>query len=233
MKILIVENDESDLKDILELFKNFQQEKDFKLDISTEKNYEKVLKIANDFDIIVLDIELDDTNGIDLAKSIRVYNKDIRIIFISNYNRYLLDGYKAKADLYLLKPVNQFQFNSEMSEIAWDYIYQNQSYFNPKIYPTKLYYKDIIYIEMLQRKSIIHMVNKEEIGSYFTLKKWIEIIDNAPFAQPHRSFYVNLTHINHYELNEITMDNNERISITPIYKEAFQRQYFQYINRKV
>lgn len=233
MKILIVENDDLDLKDILELFDNFQQDKDFKLNISIEKDCCKVLEIVDNFDILILDIELDNANGIDLARKIRTNNKDIRIIFISNYNRYLLDGYKAKADLYLLKPVNKIQFNSEMNEIAWDYIYQNKGYYNPKIYPLKIYYKNILYVEMLQRKSILHMVSNEEISSYYPLKKWIQIIDDAPFAQPHRSFYVNLTHIKHYDINEITMDNGESILITPIYKETFQKKYFMYINKKV
>lgn len=233
MRILIVENDESDLNEILTLFDKFQEHQDFKLDIIVKTNIDTIMKEHDNFDIIILDIELDNTNGIDLARTIRKENKDIRIIFISNYNRYLVDGYKARADLYLLKPVNQIQFNKEMRDIAWDYIYSNQGMFNPKIHPSKIYFKNILYIEILQRKSIIHLTNKQEISCYYTLKKWISIISDAPFAQPHRSFYINLSHIKEYKINEVIMEDNTSISITDVYRKNFQTEYFRYINRSI
>ena len=233
MRILIVENDKSDLDEILNLFDNFQGHQDFKIDISVETNIDTLIEIHDKFDIVFLDIELNDINGIELARKIRQENKDIRIVFISNYNRYLRDGYKARADLYLLKPVSQVQFNKEMREVAWDYIYSNQGIFNPKIHPSKIYFKNILYIEILQRKSIIHLIDNKVVSCYYTLKKWMSLIDDAPFAQPHRSFYINLSHIKKYRINEIIMEDNITISVTDVYRKKFQAEYFRYINRNI
>ena len=61
-------------------------------------------------DLIFLDIQMPDLNGIELA---RVRNKGTdkpRIIFTTAYNQFALEGYKVDALDYLLKPFNYEEF---------------------------------------------------------------------------------------------------------------------------
>ena len=234
MNILIVENNVKELTDLFTLLHNFEKNQDTPLNISTESNYDKIVSSVDLYDVIFFDIELNNgMNGITLARKIRERNKDVRIIFITNYARYSISGYEAKADLYLLKPVNQEEFNQKMANVLWDYIYSNLGIIDTRLKQTKLYFHNILYIEMLQRKVIIHLKNEENVSCYDTLLQWKNILKDAPFSQPHRSFLVNMQHIQKYEEDYIVMKDNIQIPITKIFKDEFRENYIRYLNRRI
>lgn len=56
-------------------------------------------------DVLLLDIEMGNMDGVTLAKKVRSSNKEVQIIFITGYMDYILDGYEVEALHYLLKPV--------------------------------------------------------------------------------------------------------------------------------
>ena len=233
MDILVIENNKTDLSDTLALLEQFSKDMDIEINYHVEDDYQRVLTIHHQYDIIMMDIELDaGFNGIDLAKAIRRTNKDIKIIFLSSYNRYLLDGYKAKADLYLLKPVQQQLFNQEMKEVVADAIYHTKGIFDERLSQTKIYFSDILYIEMLSRKLNLHFLDGHTIGCYDTLIKWLDLLKECPFAQIHRSFIVNMEHITKFEKKSVTLKNNKKLQISDGYLNQFKIAYMGYLNRR-
>ncbi len=63
-----------------------------------------------DFDVLLLDIEMDGMDGVTLARTIRQTNDDIQIVFITGYTDYIAEGYEVSALHYLTKPVNEEKF---------------------------------------------------------------------------------------------------------------------------
>ena len=63
-----------------------------------------------DFDILLLDIEMAEMDGVSLARRIRRDNTGVQIVFITGYSDYIADGYDVEALHYLLKPVKKEQF---------------------------------------------------------------------------------------------------------------------------
>ncbi len=59
-----------------------------------------------DFDILLLDVEMDGMDGVTLAKAIRRENDDIQIVFITGYTDYIAEGYEVSALHYLTKPLD-------------------------------------------------------------------------------------------------------------------------------
>ena len=60
-----------------------------------------------DFDILLLDIEMPELNGIELAKAVRRENSTVQIIFITGYYEYFSDGFDVSALHYLIKPADE------------------------------------------------------------------------------------------------------------------------------
>ena len=58
------------------------------------------------FDLLLLDIEMGQLDGVTMAKEIRRDNQDVQIVFITGYSDYIAEGYEVAALHYLLKPVN-------------------------------------------------------------------------------------------------------------------------------
>ncbi len=61
----------------------------------------------NDFDILLLDIEMGAMDGVTMAKKLRKENETIQIIFITGYSDYIAEGYEVAALHYLMKPVRE------------------------------------------------------------------------------------------------------------------------------
>lgn len=69
-----------------------------------------------EYDLIFLDIELGDYNGIEIASKIRTYNRSSIIIITSSFKKYLIDGYKIEAKRYLIKPIINDNLNMYIND---------------------------------------------------------------------------------------------------------------------
>ena len=65
---------------------------------------------VKNYDILLLDIEMKDMDGVEMAKRIRKVDSDVVIIFITGYSDYILDGYDVGALNYLMKPLDKEKF---------------------------------------------------------------------------------------------------------------------------
>lgn len=59
------------------------------------------------YDILLLDIEMAEMNGVQLARIVRGENKEVQIVFITGYMEYIADGYDVEALHFLIKPVTE------------------------------------------------------------------------------------------------------------------------------
>lgn len=234
MKILIFEDNESELHNLIDCLHNFfnKYKFDLKYLISNTMDTEFVLNHIYDYDIFFLDIEVNHFNGIDIGVQIRKINRDATIIFVSNYFKYLIDGYKAQANRYFIKPIDQEVFNLEMNTIILDYIRNFDGFLDSKIYPKKIYYKEIYYVEHISRKSYLHLSNGNVIKTTYTLKYWKELFPSY-FIQTHKSFLVNLNYISGFKKKEIILENEENIPISRVFRKQLEDAYSISIRRSI
>lgn len=205
MKILIVEDD---LK-IQNLLIKSINEIDNNIQIKTSISSEKALKIAKNYsiDIFILDIQLIDYKGTQLAKQIReLYKyKYTPIIFATVLANEELSAYREiKCYSFLIKPFTKAEIKNALKE-AIDYndsieykiknirIEQKSQIFEYDI-------NDIIYIESFRKRKEIYVltVDKEVIAntiSGYSIKALLELIDDEDFIQSHRSYIINKRYI--------------------------------------
>ena len=61
----------------------------------------------SDYDILLLDIEMGEMDGVSLAKRLRRENETLQIVFVTGYSDYISEGYEVAALHYLMKPVQE------------------------------------------------------------------------------------------------------------------------------
>ena len=184
-----------------------------------------------DFDLVFLDIELGDKNGIEFGKHIRSIKPNITLVLTTNFKQYALDGYKIKADRYYLKPIDRNELYIELKDVLEDFIGNHKYYLDDKISFNKIYFKDVIYVEKNDSKTYIHLIGHRPIESNKTLKEWLDIFNTKNFCIIQRTCFVNLTNIKSYRINEITMINNVVFPVSRNYKDSFKDAYTKYILR--
>ncbi|MEM0578072.1 LytR/AlgR family response regulator transcription factor [Flavobacterium polysaccharolyticum] len=191
-----------------------------------------VLEILNNekIDLIFLDIQMPELTGIELSKTV---SKDTRIIFTTAFSEYALDGFKADALDYLVKPFNFEEFyNASLKAKEWfglkrqsvsdktadkNFIFVKSEYKQLKI---KL--DDVLYFEGLKDYIKIWLINQSKaILTLMSLKSLEEELPESKFIRVHRSFIVALDKIEAIERNQILI-NTKRITIAEQYKIKFQ-----------
>lgn len=112
-------------------------------------------------DIALLDIEMDEVNGIQIAKKIHEINPWVFIIFITNYREYAADAFRVKAFGYIKKPVEQKEIEQYFQQAIYyvrgmqkkkEYSFLNFKSDNEIV---KIRQDEIIYIEKEIRKLVI------------------------------------------------------------------------------
>lgn len=233
MKILIYEDNETDLKQLLDCLQNFALKNHIKCNANICKKAEQIFKEAVDSDLVFLDVEGEDASGIDIGIKLREMNSDIKIIFITNYSKYLIDGYKASANRYFLKPIDPTFFEIELESVFNDYLMNSFGFIDEKISPLKIYIKDILYVEFTNRKTYLHLTSGKVLDTPYTLKYWSEKLSSYHFSQSYKSFLVNLRQVSGFSNNDIILNNNEKIPFSRLYKNDFEQAYYKCLRRMI
>ena len=180
-------------------------------------------------DLVLLDIQMPDMNGIDFSKTL---TPNTKIIFTTAFKDYAFEGFKVDAVDYLLKPFNYAEFLKAVNKVAErigitddkgktpysdNFIFVKSEYKQVKINLDEVYYfeglKDYIKIWLTtQPKPVLTLMS---------LKMLEQELPEENFMRVHRSFIVSLNKINSVERSQIII-NNERITVAEQYKEKFQ-----------
>lgn len=232
LRIAICDDSPTDLEIVKEMTTDLLYSLNLEYEIEEYTNGKELLESPISFDLILLDIEMDQINGITIARELRKYNNDSIIVFITNSTNYLQAGYTVRADRYLVKPLDNQEFDYELTCVLNNQILDNKFILDKRIGEYKLYLRDIIYIEFYNRKTVIHKIN-EQISTYITLKEWNLLLDNYYFSQTHKAYIVNLKHIKQITTSTIILSNNGTLPISRKYKDTFKRKYFTFVGERV
>lgn len=173
-------------------------------------------KSNQDFaDIVLLDIQMQNKNGIEIAKQIHEINSEIIIIFISNYDSYMQIGYEVNAFRYILKnQINTFLEKNLNSAIA-EVMKQNKQKFSFKSKGEirHIRYTDIIYFESQRR--FINMISTTETNTFYGKLDEIEKqLNDARFVRCHKSYLINADYIESTTAKAVNLANKYSIPIS-------------------
>ncbi|NDP20778.1 MAG: response regulator transcription factor [Paludibacter sp.] len=184
----------------------------------------------NEVDLMFVDINMPDLNGIDFVKSL---TQKPQIIFTTAYSEYAIEGFKVDAIDYILKPIS-FEIFLKSANKAKTWFEMNEK--QPETIQTtkdclfvKSEYKlirimlsEIKYIESANEYIQIHLINDQPVTTLIRLKSMEEQLPKNKFMRVHRSFIVNLDRVTEIERNRIVFDHKVYIPIGDQYKENFQ-----------
>lgn len=184
--------------------------------------------LEDQIDIVFLDIQMPQLNGLEFAK---IIPQHCRVIFTTAYDKYAIQGFKVDALDYLLKPVSYDDFlaaankaqrwvqtvrNCGGNASARDYIIVKSEYRLIQI-PCA----DILFIEGLKDYVKIYVSDEQKsIMTLMNMKTLEQSLPASQFMRVHRSFIVNTSKIKIIERNRIVF-NNRYIPISDTYKQAF------------
>ena len=165
-----------------------------------------------DYDILLLDVEMKNISGIELAKQIRSMDHRVEIIFTTSHFELSGEGYEVDALHYLIKPIAETKLMEVLSKAA-----QKLSVEPPSLVivcngeTVKILEPDILYIESFRHYVVVHTQSTE-----YKLKENLSALKgklSSDFYQTHRSYLVSLKHIRKISRTAVWLDCGAEIPL--------------------
>lgn len=170
----------------------------------------------NKVDIAFLDIMVNDENSMDWSIE-NLNNNYTQIIFMTSYPQCAYNLSEANCCYYIIKS----RMNNEVLTKAIRRALQNTTKKDPNLTIVKLgsknyiiNYQDIIYIETFNNNLVLHIKDSDNITIYSSLKDYAEKLP-PNFLRCHKSYMVNMNHINGYEPHKFNVISGNEIPIPP------------------
>ena len=230
MVIGIIEDDSYFLNILNDKVKKVIQENDIILTYNNFKSFDDVLNDKKqEFDLLLLDIELGKNNGIDLALKVNEITPYTQIIYITAYMQYVSDVYQSKhtyfinkENLYKYFPIAINQAIENINHLKSQYLYIS---WNKQ--KNEVYQKDIIYIERKSRVSYVY-TKKEVYKTSLKINELILLLNDS-FCICHKSFILHMDYIKDINHNSVQLMNQQIIPISRSQKEVFKKLYNRYL----
>jgi Response regulator of the LytR/AlgR family len=185
------------------------------------------VEMGNSFDIIFLDIEMGQEDGITVARRIRKIDKKVLVVYVTSHENYMMESFEIRPFRFLVKPVSEEQME-HCFQAAYEDISSSDSYFRYSYQRIshKIQIGEILYFESNRRKVkiITEKENFELYGKLNDIEKSLER-SKATFLRVHQSFLVNYRHIERLGYDFIVLNNGKRISISEDRRKSISKQY--------
>lgn len=182
-----------------------------------------------DYDVLILDIEMGGMSGMELAGKIRETDGDIPILFVTGYAEYMQFGYDVTALHYLTKPLKKEKFFSVLDRLPGEQREKEKILFQMDQGSISLPVGDIWYVEAEGHRCILHTQN-----AVIPLKEGISSVEKrltgyGQVVKCHRSYLVNLQHVSVVLKEEMILDDQGRVPVSRNLRravnDAFIRRY--------
>lgn len=233
MKIIICDDEPLAREQIKDFISHYNQPMpEFELsEFSSGEEIIKNLKNNLPVDIVFLDIELNNIDGIDTAKFIRIYDKKAIIIFVSSHKERVFDTFDCETFNFIIKPFSKEKFN-EVFERALNKYKLMHEYFivTWKNESIKVPIESIKFFEICRKHIIFHTYDGE-YEMIATLGETLSKLAPYGFLQTHQGYVVNMNLIKRFDGLDIILVDGTRVMMSSRKRTEVLTEYANYISR--
>lgn len=212
MRVAIIEDELICSKQLQEYLEDFNKEINDEIICGVfDRGTEFLNSFHNDWDLILLDIEMPGMDGMTVAREIRKKDGNVLIIFVTQMAQYAIAGYEVEALDYVLKPVNYHIFSLKMKRVMKILESRQDDYLllQKGTVGNKVPLNDILYIEVFNHTLHYHTVNEViTVTGSRTISQMEEELKNKGFCRCHQCYLVNLHKVIRYDSEQVYLDKD-------------------------
>ncbi|XBX04684.1 response regulator transcription factor [Enterocloster clostridioformis] len=223
VKVGILENEKNYADSLYELLEDWATTRSCILKVDQFNTGQGILQNGAplNYHIVFIDIQLDDMNGVTVAKELRKRNYTSEIVFLTAFKEYVFEGYNVHALNYILKPITYEKLEGCMDAVLKNiqsdhYTLRNRD----KI--ISIPYSKVIYISSLRHH--MEIVTSEETYTHLiSIKQLLELLPTQ-FIRCHRTLIINAYHIKKLEGHIVTMSNSVTLPVSNTYLKSVRKK---------
>ena len=232
MKILICDDEGIYLNELCQYIEEYMKSRQILYTLTALSDPASAMGEDAIYDLAFLDIQMPGIDGITLAKHLRRLNSKLALFFVTNYDEYQDEAMDLRAFRFFEKPFNAARLYAGLDK-AMEYI--DGAYVDIFLSEYGVHRRviadDILYLTREGRKVIVTTTTQK----FSTTEKYDDLCAKLPqlfFYPVHKSFLINLHHVQQYTYAELTLANGARIPVAPRKQSAFHKFWFEYLRRR-
>lgn len=236
LKIAVCDDDESEIMLIKGYSERYSVQYDNFLEFTSFHSGEELLKRykKGDFDLILLDVEMGEMDGIYVADQIRhIPDHDVNIIYVSNFPQYMQASFGVRAAQYLTKPLSYEIFEEKINELI-AYITEDKENIIDVNYEGEHYFVGETSILSIESQGTKIRINTDKAS--FLIRGKISDYKNVCakyMIMPNRSMLVNTRYIYRISGNVIELSNGQEIRISRRKIAEIKKEIGKNLSRRV
>lgn len=227
-QVVICDDQMQDRDHVHTLVSQWAVERGISLDVTLFSSAEALLmqNAQQQCDILLLDIEMGQMDGVSLAKTIRQTNQSVQIIFITGYSDYIAEGYEVAALHYLMKPLQQEKLFPVLDR-AVEKCKREERCLNLVLSGEilRIPFYDIAYLDVHQNYATVHTLSHPDSSEYTVKRTLSELamqLDDR-FCRVGRSLLVNLHCIRRVTRTQVLLSGDIALPLPRGAYEALNR----------
>lgn len=237
MNIAILEDDNQDMEHLRLLLETYAEKRDLRMAVETFSISEKFLRAfsAGKYDLIFFDNYIGSGLGIDVARKVRLMDKNVDIVFVSMSAEFAISGFEVRALHYLIKPVtiNELEQVFERREEKCLTASTQEDFIDVmtehETIPIPI--DAIQYIEVVDKTCLIHH-NGRDTKTYMSLEKLTEYLPGSKFLRTHKSYVVNVAFVKTMGKSAFLMKDDVEVPIGRTHLVSCKREYMKYLAKQ-
>ena len=181
------------------------------------------------WDIILFDIDMPGTNGIDTARKVRQADEAVTILFITNVAQYAINGYEVDAVDYVIKPIGYYDFALKFTKALRRAGRQDRKrlLLDTTRGQMAVELQDILYVEA-KGHYLLYKTDKAEYLVRGSISEHEKSLRPYHFERVQKSFLVNLGRIENIKSTELTVGGFP-VPTSKLYRDGLMTAYLRYI----
>lgn len=211
MRVALVDDTPEELRILSEIL----NEQLPQADVYTFQNGESFLNNweQNSYDLILLDIYMDEMLGVDVARKVRETDLDVRIVFCTTSNEFASESYEVGANYYLQKPVSATSFQRMLQMIRLSDYELNRFITLPD--GQKIVLRNITYTEYYNHSIIIHSKKRADLQTRMSQTEWETLLSEHSFLfSCSKGLVVNFYEVEKTEDGMFVLKNGSQVPIS-------------------
>ena len=233
MWIAVCDDDKYENDLVVDLINEYAVKYDYDIRCKSFPSGEALLQCDQVFDMYILDYQLGQMDGMDLATKLRKEkNVESYIVFLTAYMHFIQEAFKVNTHRFLHKPLKTEELYEALNSLMLPTVYSRHISLKRVTQEDIIYTNDIICIEAQGKTSLVTM--KTQTVEYNHLMK--DIYDMLPkqlFFKVHRSYIINFEYIKNYSIRNrlIVMKDGRNIPVSRDLINDFVQNHELYVKR--
>lgn len=235
LNIAICDDDLKMLNTLEDLINQYCKKNMAKTEISHFESGEAFCNRGNfdQYDILFLDIKMDELTGMDVAEKLREVNSHTRLIFVTSYDEYTQELFRYDTSEFIKKLVTEERFNEVFEYVSKKLIRGGEKfYYSVGKVEKNILKREILYFESDAHKVVIYKTDQTQEQFYGKLKDTSQYLSELDFLRVAQSYIVNMDNISKMRKTEIDMIGGNIVPISRKYRDEVMRTYMKYRNNK-